>query len=198
VGKMKMEYLNEVAEIIKQVILDPMNFFEKHKTTDWMELIKITAILTIIPAITTGIGISALSTLLPKSMLGNFSNILTSLGIAAIPLIYLIYLIINIIGIFVGAAILHIGIYLLGGRDIIKTAMVQVYASIPNYLLSWIPIIGFVVSIWSAILLIIGISKQHKMSYGKAVLATIISTIIVLAIVIIPVSIIIFSLGSLT
>lgn len=193
-----MKYLNEVAEIIKQVILDPMNFFEKHKTTDWMELIKITAILTIIPAITTGIGLSALSTFLPESMLGNFSNLLGSLSIAAIPLIYLIYLIINIIGIFVGAAILHIGIYLLGGRDIIKTAMAQVYASIPNYLLSWIPIVGFVVSIWSAILLMIGLSKQHKMSYGKAVLATIISTIIVLVIVIIPVSIIIFSLGSLT
>ena len=193
-----MKYLNELTEIIKQVILDPMNFFEKHKTTDWMELIKITVILTIIPAITTGVGISAISTILPSSMLGNFANLLSSISIAAIPLIYLIYLIINIVGIFIGAAILHIGIYLLGGRDIMKTAMAQVYASIPSYLFSWIPIVGFVVSIWSAILLIIGISKQHKMSYGKAILAMLISTIIVLAIIIIPFSIIIFSIGALT
>ncbi|MCW1309134.1 MAG: YIP1 family protein [Candidatus Nanoarchaeia archaeon] len=193
-----MEFLNEIADVIKQVILNPMEFFEKHKTKDWTELIKITAVLTIIPAIATGIGLSALSSFIPTSTLGNLNKFIGSVGIIAIPIIYILFLIINIAGIFIGAALLHIGVYLMGGREIMKTAMAQVYSSIPNYLLSWIPFVGFIVSIWSSILLIIGISKQHKLSYGKTILALIISTIITLVIVILPISLLILALGIVT
>ncbi|MCW1296361.1 MAG: YIP1 family protein [Candidatus Parvarchaeota archaeon] len=193
-----MEFLNEIADVIKQVILNPMEFFEKHKTKDWTELIKITAVLTIIPAIATGIGLSALSSFIPTSTLGNLNKFIGSVGIITIPIIYILFLIINIAGIFIGAALLHIGVYLMGGREIMKTAMAQVYSSIPNYLLSWIPFVGFIVSIWSSILLIIGISKQHKLSYGKTILALIISTIITLVIVILPISLLILALGIVT
>jgi len=72
---------------------------------------------------------------------------------------------------FVWAGILHLYIRLCGGKQIYsKTYQLSTYASTPSLLLGWIPFVGFIASIGSLVLLIVGTQEVHKVSKKKAIL----------------------------
>ena len=87
---------------------------------------------------------------------------------------------------FVGVAIVHIFVLLLGGKGSYSdTYKALVYASTPSTLLGWIPLVGIVFGLYSLYLSIKGISKLHNISMMRAFLAVIGIILIILIIVII-------------
>lgn len=89
-------------------------------------------------------------------------------------------LIIGIIRAFIVGLILHIGVYIVGGRKgITQTMKAYMYGLSPSLLFGWIPIlllgripiVVIISAIWSVILSILGIHRLHGITIGRAILA---------------------------
>lgn len=102
----------------------------------------------------------------------------------------------NLVNIFISSAIIHIFVYLVGGRKgISQTLKAFMYGTTPHLLFGWLPFIGFIFSIWTLILNIIGVRQLHKISTIRSVLAVfIIPLIIVIIIIIIIITVVIVAL----
>ena len=73
----------------------------------------------------------------------------------------------------------HIWVWLLGGREgITETWKAVIYASTPSLLFGWIPVVGFVMWVWSLVLTIIGIRELQQMTTTRAVLAVLIGDLV--------------------
>ncbi|WP_421909188.1 YIP1 family protein [Methanolacinia petrolearia] len=87
--------------------------------------------------------------------------------------------------------LLHFWVYILCGKGgVMQTVKAFVYANTPMLLFGWIPVIGFIFTIWSAVLNVLGIRELHKMSTGEAAGAFV-------AAIIITVGLFIFLIGAL-
>lgn len=125
-----------------------------------------------------------------------YATLVTVLGLAALPLaggfVFMLMLLMVWLGGFIGTIIgslwIHLWAYLFGARGIDKTIAIQFYANTPTYLLGWIPIVNIFASIWSIVLLGIGLMKVHKLTTGQAI-----GTILIA--IIIPVIIMLIILG---
>ena len=85
-----------------------------------------------------------------------------------------------IIGVFIGAAILHLMLMIVGGanRGFEATARVVCYA-LTAQLAGIIPICGGIVSVvWSIILYVIGLATAHRTTRGKALLAVLLPVVL--------------------
>ena len=71
---------------------------------------------------------------------------------------------------------------------------VYAYSMIPYLILSVVPMVGFLAIIYSIILMIIGLSKVHNISKGKAALACLLPAVLVIGLLI-GLAILIFSRG---
>ncbi len=99
-------------------------------------------------------------------------------GAGGAIIFFILFMVLAIIGAFIGGAILHIFVYLVGGRKgLEQTIKAVMYGSTPGLLLG-LPIIGFIAGIWSLVMEIIGIRQLHELTTGKAVLAVLIPIII--------------------
>lgn len=95
------------------------------------------------------------------------------------------FFIAGLIGIFISGIILHIFVYIVGGRrGLDQTLKTVLYASTPELLLGWIPIIGIFVGIWSLILEILGIRELHEISTGRAILAVLLPIVVIVILVV--------------
>ncbi|HEY9246083.1 MAG TPA: Yip1 family protein [Candidatus Methanoperedens sp.] len=101
--------------------------------------------------------------------------------------IFMASLIIGIIKAFIIGLILHISVYIMGGRQgITQTMKAYMYGSSPNLLFGWIPIlllgrihiVTIISAIWSIILFILGINRLHGITVGKAILAILMAAIV--------------------
>jgi hypothetical protein len=89
------------------------------------------------------------------------------------------------IGLFIGAGIIHLLVMLIvgsrnGGFE--ATFRVAAYSSVVN-LVSWIPFIGWIASLYGIYLGIVGIREVHTTTTGKAALVVLIPVAVVLLIV---------------
>ncbi len=93
--------------------------------------------------------------------------------------------IIAAIGLFIGAGILHLLVMLIvGSRNAGFEATLRVVAySAVTSLVSWIPIIGGLLSLYGIYLGIVGIREMHNTTTGKAALVVLIPAAIVLLLV---------------
>ena len=166
---MKMEIIDKIKMIIKE----PTKFFSKIRSEqEYKEPFLYYALLSFI--------LSILSTAV--SFLTGLSNdiVFTFIGL------WISFLIL----IFLGTAVIHIFVYLFGGRGgYLNSFKSATYAATPALLLGWIPIIEFIAGIYSAFYLYPkGLSILHEISFVKAFFAVllpaviIISTILILAI----------------
>jgi len=77
--------------------------------------------------------------------------------------------------IFVGGALTHLLVYLLGGRQrhsYRQTLKALAYGATPAYLLGWVPFIGGVAGgIWAVVVAAIGLRELHGITTGRAVAA---------------------------
>jgi hypothetical protein len=92
-----------------------------------------------------------------------------------------------VIGLFIGAGIIHLLVMLIiGSRNAgyEGTFRVAAYSSVVN-LVSWIPLIGWIASLYGIYLAIIGIREVHTTTTGKAALVVLIPVAVVLLLVLI-------------
>ncbi len=80
--------------------------------------------------------------------------------------------------------VLHVFVYLVGGRKgLWQTEKSVFYSLTPMFVLGWIPVIGFTVGgIWSLVLGIIGIRELHGLGDTKAAIAMILALVLFAAI----------------
>lgn len=89
-----------------------------------------------------------------------------------------------LIGSFIVSGILHISVYLLGGKKgYEKTYKAFVYAVTPLMIFLWFPLVNLVFMLWSLWLEIKGLSKFQTLSLEKAFLATLLSFILLLLLI---------------
>lgn len=92
-------------------------------------------------------------------------------------------------GILVFGAWLHLWVYLFGGRrGIWQSLKALMYGNTPSLLFGWIPFIGFVFTLWSLVLGILGIRELHKISSLRAILAVALAVMIPLILLLILIS----------
>jgi hypothetical protein len=95
------------------------------------------------------------------------------------------------IGLFIGAGILHLLVMLIvgsGNSGYEATFRVGAYAAVTS-LVSWIPFIGWIASLYGIYLAIVGVREVHATTTGKAALVVLIpaAVIILLALILIAV-----------
>jgi len=89
------------------------------------------------------------------------------------------------IGLFIGAGILHLLVMLIvGSRNsgFEGTFRVSAYSSVTS-LVSWIPVIGWIASLYGIFLAITGIREVHNTSTGKAAIVVLIPVVVVFLLV---------------
>lgn len=93
-------------------------------------------------------------------------------------------LIFGVIGLYIGTAIVHIFLYLLGAKNNYEASF-RVVSSVSSLaLISWIPFVNLVAGIYAWYLEIIGFSEAHDMTKGRAFLATLIPVLIIVGVAI--------------
>ena len=96
------------------------------------------------------------------------------------------------IGLFIGAGILHLLVMLIvGSRNsgFEGTFRVSAYSSVTS-LVSWIPVIGWIASLYGIYLAIMGIREVHNTSTGRAAIVVLIPAAVVILLVLIIITLI--------
>jgi hypothetical protein len=176
-------------EKVKGFLFEPSKTFDAIKGESLSEAIKYYAIIAAVYSAIFALMLAFIGTLFGSIMGGRNLGMLMGAGAGASGAIifFVLFIISAIIGAFVGGAILHIFVYIVGGRKgIAQTIKVAMYASTPGLLLGWLPVINIITSIWSILLNIVGIRQLHELTTGKAVLAVLIPLIlaVILAVIV--------------
>ena len=96
----------------------------------------------------------------------------------------IIAFIVGIIALLLWAVFLHIGAMITSGRgDFADSFKSAVYAQTPNLLLGWIPIIGIIFTLWSIVLLFLGVRELHEMDTMRAVIAVVVAVVLFIIVV---------------
>jgi hypothetical protein len=96
------------------------------------------------------------------------------------------------IGLFIGAGILHLLVMLIVGSNnagFEGTFRVISYSSV-TLLVSWIPFIGWIASLYGIYLAIVGVREVHDTTTGRAALAVLIPAIVVFLLVLILITLV--------
>ncbi len=91
------------------------------------------------------------------------------------------------IGLFIGAGILHLLVMLvIGSRNagFAGTFRVSAYSSVTS-LVSWIPVIGWIASLYGIYLAIVGVREVHSTTTGKAAMVVLIPAVVVLFLILV-------------
>jgi len=104
---------------------------------------------------------------------------------AGVIVITLMMIIVQFVLVFIGAAWLHIFVYVVGGRrGYLQTLKSVTFGSTPAMLFGWIPFVGLLSGIWSLVLGIFGLRELQDLTTMKAVLAVILSLIVIVLLII--------------
>lgn len=167
-------------EKVKGFVLEPSKTFDATKEDTLEDALKyyvgITAIFSALSAVYTVLFVFAFG-----SMMGGFEKMFlgAGAGIAGAISIFVMVLILMVISAFIGGVIVHIFVYIMGGKKgIAKTIIALMYADTPYLLFGWIPLIGLIALIWSLVLNVLGIRQFQELTTGRAILAILIPIII--------------------
>lgn len=190
----------DFLEKIKGFLMEPSKTFDAVKDEPLVEAVKYYAVIAAVYSALLALMFAFAGSLM-GSMMG-FGSLGTMMGagagIGAAVILFVMFLVFAIAGAFIGGAILHIFVYIVGGRKgIAQTIKAGMYGSTPSLLLGWIPFIGFIAAIWSLVVEIVGIRQLHELTTGRAVLAFALLIVgIILAIILVAVmAAFIFSVG---
>ena len=171
----------DFAEKVKGFLTDPSKTFDALKEETLNEAIKYYAIIAVVYSAIFALLMAFAGTLF-GSMMGfrNMGMLMgAGAGIGGAITFFVMFMFFAIIGAFISGAILHIFVYILGGkRGLEQTIKAVMYGSTPGLLFGWIPFLGIIAAIWSLVLEILGIRQLQELTTGKAVLVVLIPVII--------------------
>lgn len=170
-----------IVEKAKKVFLHPSKFFDSIKSEKGVkEAFKYTAVISIVSVIGSFIASASLMSFLSLLGLPQEGSLFTGMSYILPIVMYVVVLLSS----FVGAGIIHLIAMLLKGKgNYAATYKAMMYANTPSSLLGWIPLLGFVFSLYSIYLEIMGISKLHNVSMLRAAAIVLIIPIVVAVIV---------------
>lgn len=171
----------DFTEKVKGFLLEPSKTFDAIKDEDLGEVIKYYAVIAAVYSVIFAVLFMFMGSLFGSMMgLQNLGMIFgAGAGIGGAVIIFVVFMLLAIISAFIGGAVLHIFVYVVGGRKgIAQTIKAVMYGSTPGLLLGWIPLIGSLAAIWSLVLEILGIRQLHELTTGRAILAVLIPIII--------------------
>ena len=171
-----MEYL----ELIKGFFLSPVETFQKVKDTRYSDTLVYFLALVVINTVLT---IPVMLLTFP-SVGTVFVGIFQQLGFGTLTafgnVLFAVMMIIgSLVCLFIGAAWVHLWVYLFGGRKGYReTLKALAFGDTPALLLGWIPLVGILAGIWSLVLSVLGVRELHGITTGRALGAVIIAVII--------------------
>ena len=175
----------DLIEKAKGFLLEPSRAFESSKYDSLKEAVKYYAVIAAIYSIFFAMILVIISSVM-NIILGKYGIQLGS-GISELIYTFIMTFILMISGAFLWGAVIHVFVYLFGGRkEIAQTIKAVMYASTPIVLLGWIPALGFIGWIWQFVLQVIGIQQYQEITTGKAIASVVlpITIIYILAIII--------------
>ncbi len=96
-------------------------------------------------------------------------------------LLFLPYLlfVFMLFAIFISGLYYHVFVILFGGqKGLTQTVKTVMYASTPALLIGWIPFVSIIGSVWTVILIIIGVRENQEMTTGRAVLVVLVPLVL--------------------
>lgn len=171
----------DFIEKVKGFLLEPSKTFDTLKEEPLEEAVKYYAVIATIYSALIALLLAFAGNLVGTMMgFGNMGMMMgAGTGIGAAITFFVMFMIIAIVGAFISGAILHIFVYIVGGRrGIVQTIKAGMYGSTPSLLFGWIPVMNFIAIIWSLITEIIGIRQLHELTTGKAILVVILPMIL--------------------
>jgi hypothetical protein len=121
--------------------------------------------------------------------LNPFLNSFWRIPAASFPLLVIGTIVLFILGLVIGGAILHLFVYLVGGRKGLEQTLKSVmYSSTPIFVLGWIPIVGFLAALYALFLEILAVRELHQISTGRAVLAVLLLLLILIILAVLALS----------
>lgn len=183
-----MSYIESYIETWKDVIQNPSDFFRRMpKTGGYADPLTFTAISFIIYALLTALltvffGRGMYIGSMYGGMYGGMYSSARSFGFFAILMTVIISPIAGIISIFIESAILYVLYKILGGTGSYEGTVRFVSYATSVLVLSWIPIISWIVGIYGIYLYIVGGMYVHDMSMVKSAIAILLPTLIVILI----------------
>jgi len=174
--------INSFINTVRNVVLNPAEFFRgiRRRQGDFVNPLVFALICALVSGILGGISNFLLSLAFagdPDSEVGGaFGGLVGSIIVVPIT---------TAIGLFIGAGILHLLVLLLvrpGNAGYEATFRVVSYSNVTQ-LVSWIPIIGFIASLYGLVLVILGIREVHDTTTGRAALVVLIPVAVVLLLI---------------
>jgi len=177
----------EYPEMIKGFVLSPAETFRNVKDTGYSDTLVYFLALVVLNTVLT----LPVMLLTFPSMGTVFVGIFQQLGFGTLTafgnvLFALMMIIGSLVFLFIGAAWVHLWVYLFGGRKGYReTLKALAFGDTPSLLFGWIPLVGILAGIWSLVISVLGIRELQEISTNRALGAVIIAVIIPLLIVIV-------------
>lgn len=153
-----------LGETIKLLFTRPTDFFKGLGPVETIKSPFLFYLAIALPLLLVTFGLTMAIGKAPNLGMGEFE--------VAMPVFMLLGLVFTVIGIFIQAGLMHLGVLMCGGKGgFVGTFTVLAYAYVTS-IFGLIPFVGGLVGgIWGVILTIIGYKYVHKFTTGKAVLA---------------------------
>lgn len=163
-----------ISDKIRGFLFSPGEAFwqvrDEHLQDTMIYFVSISIIYTLFSTLITGIAVSKHPALVLFGLGFGGGNIVLS---------FFIILALTVVMAIAYACWLHLWIILVcGKRGLEKTIKTTLYFLTPSMLIGWIPVIGaFAAPIWSVVVGIIGLQELHKATFGRALIAILLSII---------------------
>ena len=163
-----------IFEKMKGVLFHPSKTFAEDLRDDTLKdtliyLLILVVIFTILAGVLMLVGVSAYAGLATGIVAGGLSVL------ALIPMLFFV----GLVGAIIFALYMHIWVYLVGGREgITETWKAVIYAATPSLLFGWIPVIGFLMWLWSFVLVVMGIRELQQVTLVRAFIAVVIGYLV--------------------
>lgn len=171
---------------VKGFLLDPTQTLIAHRDESLGDAMQYFIIFLVIYGALTGIVLG-----LSVSMFGGLAGAsagmgplgagsLAALGVVGMIIAAIVFIIIfGIIALFIAGILLHIFVWIAGGRKGLTTTLrAVIYSLTPNLIFGWIPLIGILAGFWSLALEILAIKELHEISTTRAFIAVFMPAII--------------------
>jgi len=171
---------------VKGFLLDPTDTLIAHKNESLGDALRYFIIFLVIYGVLTGVMLGLFMGMV-GGMAGASAGLgplgaggLAALGVAGMVIASIIFIIIfGVIALFIGGILLHIFVWIAGGRKgLTTTVRAVIYSVTPNLLFGWIPLIGILAGFWSLALEILAIKELHEISTTRAFIAVFLPAIL--------------------
>jgi Yip1 domain len=179
----RMDYL----ELIKGFVLSPAETFRNVKDTGYRDTLMYFLALVVINTVLT---IPVMLLTFPSGgtlFVGVFQRLgfgtLTGFGNVLFAVMMIIG---SLVCLFIGAAWVHLWVYLFGGRKGYRETLKAVaFGDTPALLFGWIPLVGMLAGFWSLFISILGIRELQEISTNRALGALILAVLVPLFVLIV-------------